>query len=317
MLSRTSCPACDSPRQVVIYERLYSDPALLNFIQSYYRHATPESIRRCTENGSFAIVDCPACGLLYQRDVPDADALEEIYERWLIEDDHLKPDAPPQPAAEYHYLASEVMHLLAEQRRLAAGDRRIAVLDFGAGWCNWLMMARAFGARVFGSELSASKLEYARSVGIPMLTLEQIGRMKFDLIATEQVFEHLVAPSPILRALVSALEDTGFLKISVPNGRRVRAMLKTWTWQDADQRRAELMPIHPLEHLNCFTRSSLDAFASRHGLQPAATSAFRAVRHSAAWSSPRACAKNLLRPLWRFSLRNGTYAVYGLRKRSN
>jgi Methyltransferase domain len=310
MHRRGSCPACGSRRQKIICEWAYSDPGVLQFLCDYYDRAAPDTVSRLVGDGRFAVVECADCALLYQRDVPDEDFLGEIYERWIIEDDYLAPTAEAQPPSFYDYMASEIMHLLAEQRRIIGPGRRISVLDFGMGWSNWLQVARAFGASVFGAELSVPKIKHAESIGIPVLSLEQIAGMRFDIIATEQVFEHVTQPAILLEALVPALAETGFFKISVPDGRRVRNVLSSWRWDTAMAQREALMPIHPLEHINCFIRPVLDRFAARHGLKPARLSIARAIGNSAGWASPRAIVKNLLRPVYRFGLRRGTYAIY-------
>jgi SAM-dependent methyltransferase len=171
-------------------------------------------------------------------------------------------------------------------------------------------MARSLGAKVYGSELSESKIAYARSIGIPVLTLAEIGALQFDLICTEQVFEHVPYPAQLLGALAASLAPSGYLKISVPPGESVKATLSQWQWRDAFARQQQLMPVHPLEHINCFTRRSLDAFAARYGLEPAAISPLRAVATSSGWHSMRSAIKNVLRPIYRFGLNRGTYAIY-------
>jgi hypothetical protein len=313
MQRRETCPACGSNGQKIVREWSYSDPSVFGFLCAYYHNALPDSIRQFVDAGSFVAVECPNCTLLYQRDVPDAGFLTEIYEHWVIEDDWLAPAAKPVPPDYSNYMATEIMHLLAEQRRVVGTERRISVLDFGMGWSNWLQLARGFGATVFGSELSQPKIEHAKSIGIPVLTMGEILQRKFDVIAAEQVLEHVTDPASILDALVAALADTGFIKISVPDGRHVKSVLKSWRWEDTPARREALMPILPLEHINCFTRPALDAFAARYSLKPAPVSVMRAIGNSAGWCSAKAIAKNLLRPAWRFTLGRGCYAVYAHR----
>jgi SAM-dependent methyltransferase len=308
--TRAYCPACQSVSHTELLDISYADPEVLRFLCAYYRHASSQSIRDRLGGGKLSIVECTVCGLLYQREIPDEDFMRELYTDWIIEGDELAPTSQPMPVEYYTYLASEVMHLLAEQRLYVGSERRIRVLDFGMGWSAWLQTARSFGAAVYGSELAEPKIAYARSIGIPVLTLAQIGEMQFDLICAEQVFEHVPNPARLLESLVAALAHKGYLKISVPPGQSVKATLSRWKWSDAIARQQELMPIHPLEHINCFTRGSLDAFAARYGLERAAISPLRAVAFSMGWHSTRSAMKNVLRPIYRFGLNKGTYAIY-------
>lgn len=308
--TRNSCPACKSASNTKLLEISYSDPEVFAFLCAYYRHVNSETIRNRVRHGTLTIVECTGCGLLYQREIPDADFMREIYTDWIIEGDELAPTSKPLSEEYYTYLASEVMHLLSEQRSIVGSERRIRVLDFGMGWSGWLQMARSFGAVVYGSELSEPKIAYARSIGVPVLNSAQVAEMQFDLVCTEQVFEHVPHPAELLESLVASLAPNGYLKISVPSGQAVKAMLLRWRWGDAIACQQDLMPIHPLEHINCFTAQSLNAFAARYGLKRAAVSPLRAVAFSLGWNSTRTAIKNVLRPIYRFGLRRGTYAIF-------
>lgn len=307
---RDSCPACGGSDHVTLLEAPYSDQQVFDFLCAYYRHAGVESVRNQLGDGTLAILECAVCGLMYQRDIPNQDFMQEIYARWVIEGDELAPTAKPLDVEHYAYLASEVLHLLTEQRLIVGSERRLRVLDFGMGWSTWLQFARSFGATVYGADLSEPKIAFARSLGIPVLSLAEISAMRFDLICTEQVFEHVPHPASLLETLAASLAPSGYLKISVPPGRTVKALLSRWRWKDAITRQDELMPVQPLEHINCFTSRSLDAFAARHGLERAPISPWRAIACSFGWLSARSALKNVLRPLYRFALKKGTYAVY-------
>ena len=308
--ARTSCPACGARNNITLLECSYEAPEVLDFRFSYYHRANPDSIRNRLGNGTLTILECTRCGLIYQRNVPDREFMRELYGEWVVEDDYLAPTSKPLPVEHYTYLASEVAHLLTEQRRVVGPDRRIRVLDFGMGWSAWLQMARSFGAEVYGAELSEAKIAYARSVGIPVVTRAQIQEMEFDLICTEQVLEHVPDPAEILQELVRSLAPDGYIKISVPPGSTIKAVLAKWNWERAIARHEALMPIHPLEHINCFTTQSLNALAARFGLKRASLSALRATAFSIGWHTPKAAIKNLVRPVYRFTLKRGTYAVF-------
>jgi SAM-dependent methyltransferase len=307
---RASCPGCRSQNYAALQEISYSDPDVFAFLCAYYCHVDPDAIRGHLGDGALAIAECTVCGLIYQREIPDPDFMRALYADWIIEGDELAPSSKPMALDHYTYLASEVMDLVAEQRLVVGSERRIRVLDFGMGWGAWLQMARSLGAIVYGSEISEPKIAHARSIGIPVLTPVQIGAMEFDLICTEQVFEHVPYPAELLQSLVASLAPSGYLKISVPPGHAVKATLSRWRWDDAFANQQKLMPVQPLEHINCFTSRSLDTLAGKYGLERAAVSPLRAMALSTGWHSVRSAAKNVLRPIYRFGLKRGTYAVY-------
>ena len=84
---------------------------------------------------------------------------------------------------------------------------------------------------------------------------------KYDFIFANQVFEHLPDPRAALTTLVACLRPGGVVYLRVPDGRDVAAALRANGWQP------HLDAVHPLEHINCFTRRSLIDFAGRCGLR--------------------------------------------------
>ena len=72
-------------------------------------------------------------------------------------------------------------------------------LDFGMGWGKWCQMAKAFGCQVYGLELSKARIKYASSLGISVLSNEELNHYKFDYINADQVFEHITNPKNTLQ----------------------------------------------------------------------------------------------------------------------
>lgn len=135
------------------------------------------------------------------------------------------------------------------------------VLEFGSGWGYWARLAQAYGFDVEGVELSRVRREYsqARCLNVSE-TLDDLCEKKFDVIYSNQVFEHIDDPRAVLHKLVKFLADDGVIKISVPNGRNMLKKVSRPDWV------ASKDALHPLEHVNCFTRKSLASLASFEGL---------------------------------------------------
>ena len=100
-----------------------------------------------------------------------------------------------------------------------------------------------------------------RKMGVDTLEILAQDSGPYDLIYSNQVFEHLEAPLQILKQLSDQLNSNGLVYIRVPDGRGVESELLKGGW------RPELDAIHPLEHINCFTRKSLIGMAQRAGLK--------------------------------------------------
>ena len=102
--------------------------------------------------------------------------------------------------------------------------------DFGMGWGEWALMAKAFGCRSYGAELSNICIEYAKANGINIVSWDEIPQSQFDFINTEQVFEHISNPLQTLCHLKKGLKANGLLKISVPTVNFMERRLRIMDW---------------------------------------------------------------------------------------
>ena len=310
LVERKICPSCNRTDFVQLHETPYSDRGLAEFLSAYYPKAEPIAQAEALQGGAFVILECRACGLYFQRDVPDDDFSAEIYGNWLGEDDPLAPHKPPMPVAYYSLMAAEVMQIIVFLQKRTGTDRRLRFLDFGQGWGYWSQMARSFGVDVYGIELSPKKVAYAKSVGLNIVEISDLEHCQFDFINTEQVIEHVAEPRRVVEMLKKHLAPGGVIKLSVPDGKDMTQTLNSWNWADSLARKEEIMPIHPLEHLNCFTSDSLTHMAELCGLKRISVPLITCYAYSTDWSSLKLAAKNILRPIKRFKLNKGCYALF-------
>ena len=142
-----------------------------------------------------------------------------------------------------------------------------------------------------------------------MIDREDIPNHKFHYINTEQVFEHLVDPRKTLELLARALHDKGLIKVSVPNGRGIEKRLKrlpSMTSVEQDY----LMPIQPLEHINCFDHSSLVELGRQVGLVPVRPGFQLLYNGASGWFEPKQAMRNLLRPIYRHVYPRSTFVYF-------
>lgn len=254
-LRRDSCPLCQSPRQRPLCDLGYDKPALSGFIERFYAgRVQPDWLAA----GRYRVVACADCDFIYQDPLLDEAGMRALYSDWVDQAASLKKKRDAG-AGLYLQYAGQVQTLL---RLFARPPRQVRVLDFGMGWGYWCRMAQAHGLTVSGYDFSTARREHARRMGIEALEDLPARAGEFDFIYANQVFEHLAEPLPILRQLCGQLADDGILHIRVPDGRGVARRLRRHGWS------AEMSAIHPLEHVNCFTRASLIRFAAQAGLRP-------------------------------------------------
>jgi hypothetical protein len=171
------------------------------------------------------------------------------------------------------------------------GKPRLKVLDYGAGWGLWPIIATRLGHDASATELSPDKADHMIREGVTVIGDEDIHRHRFDVINLEQTLEHLPAPRTLLEMLVPSL--SGVLKIAVPNAAYARI-------EDFERGDFSRLPILlPFEHVNGFTRQSLTALIESVGLREIRPS------HRYAWLSggipkqAKRALKELVRPFYR------------------
>ncbi|MCB9647842.1 MAG: class I SAM-dependent methyltransferase [Deltaproteobacteria bacterium] len=268
------------------------------FLSGYYRR--PISISE-----TYVIAECVACGTLFQRDVPCEDLLNELYDVWI---------APRQPEDDRGY-AFDVQHpalsrdgheLMSAAAHLGIPLDQMVVLDWGMGWAGWARVAASLGCRAHGYDIAQSRQDLAATYGVAP------DNASYDFINTEQFLEHSTDPRGIVEQLAGKLKPGGILKISVPGQAKVREVLADISCGRASLSDRRLMPLHPLEHLNCFSREALTRIGAPFGLRPVrpgwlARYAFIGHRGALDLADPRRTAKELIRPWYQWHSRTNSY----------
>ncbi len=298
-LERKHCPACASDRVEEIFNTSFSAPGMKAFLKNYYKVDVNLS-------GNYAIDACAVCDTLYQREVGNEELLTELYDRWIFPRD---PESDPG----YRYdvtnpLKSRDGHeLMAASAFLGLPLAAMTTLDFGMGYAGWARVSAAIGCRSHGSDLAANRVEYALRHGV----LPDLGE-RYHFINCEQVFEHLTDPREVVSQLAEKLQTNGILKISVPAQHRIRDTLAEVAAGKADIATPAIVPLHPLEHINAFSRKGIEAIGKSFGLRLVRPSimhdfAFLSHRGAVPINSFRRFSKEIVRPLFHWSNPTNTY----------
>ena len=252
---REHCPVCDSTSNRLLCEIPYGDPQLSNYLEQFYGGKVAlDSL----QSASYRVVLCQPCGFIYQDSILHEEGMRMLYEDWI---DHAQSLQKKQTAGANLYLqySAQIQTLT---RLFKQSPDQVKILDYGMGWGYWSRMAQAHGFDVTGFELSQQRSEYARCMGVSVIDELTSELASFDCIYANQVFEHLPDPLQSLKELCLQLKPEGIVCIRVPDGRGVVASLEQGGWSP------ELTVIHPLEHINCFTRKTLLGLAAQAGLIP-------------------------------------------------
>jgi len=227
-------------------------------LEFYAGRLDPDSL-----DGDFALVDCPACGLLYQQRVPAPGSVAEFYEL-VVEAE--RDDVEQRRGATVRSGARlDLDRTVRRSRRPAA---QVDVLDYGAGTGVWLDAAAEFGCRTTGAEIDPSARSRLEAVGHATVDHDQLPDAAFDLVNLEQVLEHVLEPLEVMERVAASVRPDGLVRVCVPNGGRVRSLLADPNWSAPKGSPASLNAVAPLEHVNCFDHRSLTAVGRAAGLEP-------------------------------------------------
>ena len=301
MKFRSNCPACLSTALTVIYQ----EPFLADSIQNYLKRQYEGRASHAADEYTFQLTSCDDCRLVFQQQVPDADMLCEIYNHWVPSTEFERAHRDYNLDA-YRNLAEQIQFVIAY---FGGRPSQLSILDFGFGWAHFAKMAMGYGCDVSGSELSEERRAHGESIGIQLVELEKLPARKYRFINTEQVFEHLTEPREVLAQLIESLAPDGLIKINVPNS---GAALKKITHGVGFGKLSpeEQVPIAPLEHINCFSADSLEAFGKSMGLKLLRPKFRQLVNSASGLMEPRTVARTLLRPVYRHLYPRSTFAYF-------
>lgn len=293
--TRETCPACRNCRFAVLYKSSYLEPPVIDYLRSFYLpQGTIET--EYLENAYYTLEECRNCGLIFQEEVPDSFLMERLYGKWIDPAKALERNtekANLDLGSKYFHEITQIISYLNKE------PAKLNFLDYGMGWGNWALMAKALGVNAYGSEISSARIEHARSKGLEVLPAETLPDHKFDFINTEQVFEHLTTPLETLTMLKGALAEDGIIKISVPAARNIKKRLQIMDFTTDREDKYSLNPVAPLEHINFFRKESIIKMTETAGMTRITIPLKFQYRFSTDWSGLKNIAKNIAKPVFR------------------
>jgi 2-polyprenyl-3-methyl-5-hydroxy-6-metoxy-1,4-benzoquinol methylase len=302
-ITRDKCPACSSDDFSIIYSCPFTEPPIREYLEEFYSSQGQIEFSYL-EGAIYSLAECDTCQLIFQKQIPNDDLIAKLYEEWIDPETALIQYRKEDTLASHAAYAQEIMQILAYFNRAPSS---LKFLDFGMGWGEWALMAKAFGCDSYGLDLSEERSEYARSNGIHVLTWDDIPQHNFDFINTEQVFEHLAKPLETLLHLRKGLKENGLFKISVPQAHDIDRRLKIMDWKTPKGSRNSLNPVAPLEHINCYRRKSIIKMAKVASMEEVLIPLAHQYQYTTNWSGVKQAIKNLVRPMYRNILRKPNY----------
>ncbi len=257
LVSRDTCLVCGN------HQNRYILDLDLSAMDTFWQHPKIQARRYIHHLKSvcpFQVYECPRCGFIWQRNVLRSDA-----ETWLYQAEPIGR-GPGSRAAKYRSGGGEFTYYKS-LNQVASGiyylfrknPGEIKILDFGAGWGDFTLIAKSFGYDVCVCEVDDDKINYFENMNIKNITIPS--KQKFDFIFTSDTFEHISEVTSVLRLLLTQLKEAGYIYISVPTVKSNRIV--------KDTSAALLKAIRPFEHINIFSPKSLRLWGIKNGLKPA------------------------------------------------
>ncbi len=215
--------------------------------------------------GTFRLVRCRHCGLIYLNPRPGRDEMARYY--------------PSDYIAYYRAIEDEPSFLRRLDRRYGLHKRcrevirRVGgpghLLDVGCATGVFLDGMRQRGWTVAGIEVNAEAARYAQKrLGLEVFVgeLEEAGYPDagFDVVTLWDVLEHVRDPRRTLEEIARILQPSGLLVLSLPNPDCLEARLFGLYWAGWDVPR----------HLYIFSRSVLERLLAEAGFQLQEVSSF-------------------------------------------
>ena len=188
---------------------------------------------------------CRSCGFHFSRRIPTETELSGYYGNYPIK--------PPTGITLQRY--HELLDRFEPYRRLGT------LLDVGCGGGDFLSVAKGRGWTVHGTEYGDAFVAAAASKGVSMrqgaLDAANYSGIRFDVIVSFEVIEHLGLPMDMLRNAEAILRPGGLMYVTTPNYNALNRWLSGHGWDIVN---------YP-EHLSYFTKGTIHRALSSIGLK--------------------------------------------------
>ncbi len=249
------CKICDKSGKSIHSEN-YNSESLKIFFTNYYGEKKYQNFKSKIENANYELLKCDDCNFIWQKYTPNKNLSIDLYENIIDNDESLKKSKlkfSNQKKSYFKEIKKIINHFNKET---------INILDFGAGWGHWLMSGSGLNYKPFAFELSPTRIKFLISNEINIINFDKINTYEnfFHYIRLDQVLEHLDEPGEILKMIKRLGKKDCIFFISVPDGASIIKKEKVSVINKG--------PIQPMEHLNCFSKKSLERILENNGFRP-------------------------------------------------
>ena len=249
--TRKKCPFCSHNKSKILLHRRLDSTEMIKFFKNHLSKKFPKTILK---NQNFIIMECENCSGIYQKNILNSAYIKKFYEKYVPQKESFN-----KKKINKKYLNKVFNYETSLIQEYFKNDRKIDVLEIGAGWGFWSINAKKM-FNTTATEISKTRRKFIKKNNIEVFdSLNKINK-KFNFIYSDQTFEHLNFPFLELKSAVKLLKKKGIIFLKVPPGIYIKKKLTNDYKISADE-------ISPLEHVNVFNRKTNLILAKKLKLQ--------------------------------------------------
>jgi SAM-dependent methyltransferase len=254
-IERLACINCGGLSLFEISSGRFDEGAVKKFIDAdpWGEHPAPFLLGK-----PWSYIACNDCKTAFHRYILSPEWNERRFSKWMSQaaiEEFEKSSKTPE--SEFSRGTNYAAHVSRLERltRSVRGKSAPRVLDFGCGYGGFLTMCSLHGFDAVGIDRSSAKRDNGRFTNV-FAEIEDVSNgAQFHALTLFEVLEHLDDPRGVLLNLRELLVVGGILILETPDCTGVNGI----------ETRSDYYKIHPLEHINGFTPSTLELFASNLG----------------------------------------------------
>ena len=238
---RKNCPMCATNKFKILFSMHYYDNAMKQYLKNYY-HDNIDPYLRELEKFDYLIYECLDCSFIFQKFIPNEKFSKILYEEIIDEvESKKKKKKVINPG---YYKNFELF-----KKIIGKENADISIFEFGSGNGDWAYEAKKLNFDITVSELSKNRIESLNKKGLKICNDIHECKDKFDIIYSDQVFEHISNPAEILKTLLSLLKEDGYIYLKFPSSFMFKNILKMNYQPKKDC-------AMPLEHINILNKKT-------------------------------------------------------------
>ena len=243
-INTLNCKICKKKGNSV-YRTKYTDISIISFLKNYYGKKGYKFFENKLSNLNFNLLRCNDCKFIWQEKSLNEKFSIVLYDKIIDKKKSLIKSKIKFKKRKYKN-RKEINFIINQFK-----EKKINILDFGAGWGHWLYSGEKSKFNSYALEMSTHRKKYISNLGIKVINNDTARNYKnfFHFIRLDQVVEHLDDFKTVFKLIRRLAKKDCIFYLSVPDGKKII--------NNPSRIKIEKGAIQPLEHLNCFSRYSL------------------------------------------------------------